>query len=227
VSPPSAGVHQDRTAIELSLVLETDHWLAVADEIRQGRCNVQRLYMCMMRGTISKATEAVKAVASAIQMDRKLELLYLQMEDGFKDEAGVVLAEALTVNKTLSKIILSVKPVFSGNTSPNTAALGVPAYEAFSAMLRVNTSLVMRLPPFESAGADERFWWSSRKQMRIEQRLNQVGRGRLLASASRQTTREEYVAALHKLNSYDAHFPAFQVSCLYSLLRLHPAVCMS
>jgi hypothetical protein len=32
-------------------------------------------------------------------MDRNLEYLYLRMEDGFTDEAGVTLAEALTVNK--------------------------------------------------------------------------------------------------------------------------------
>jgi hypothetical protein len=30
------------TTTELHLILETEHWfLAVADEIRQGRCNVQ------------------------------------------------------------------------------------------------------------------------------------------------------------------------------------------
>jgi hypothetical protein len=67
-------------------------------------------------------------------------------------------------------------------------------------MLRVNTSLVLKLPPDEYAGADERLC-GSRKQMRsIDQRLNQVGRARLVAS--RQTTREEYIDALHELNSY-------------------------
>jgi hypothetical protein len=36
------------------------------------------------------------------------------------------------------------------------ATLGAQAYEAFSAMLRVNTSLNLKLPPFETAGADAR-----------------------------------------------------------------------
>jgi hypothetical protein len=128
----------------------------------------------------------------------------------------VALAKALTVNKTLRKIDLHHCE----------ATLGAQAYEAFSAMLRVNTNLVLKLPPFGPDGADERLN-GSRKQMRIELRLNQVGRGRLLAS--RQTTREEYVDALNELNSYNVdESPAFQVSCLYSLLRLNPSiVCMS
>jgi hypothetical protein len=96
------------------------------------------------------------------------------------------------------------------------ATLGAPACEAISAMLRVNTSLVLKL---------ERLL-ESRKQMVIEQRLNKVGQGRLLAS--KHTKREEYVDALHALNYCNVDVsPAFQVSCLYSLLQLHPAVCMS
>jgi hypothetical protein len=89
-------------------------------------------------------------------------------------------------------------------------------------MLRINTSLVLKLPPCEPAGADERLL-ESREQMRIEQRLNQVSRGRLLAS--RQTTREEYIDALNELNSYNDDGPSpFQVGCLYSLLRLDPSI---
>jgi hypothetical protein len=108
----------------------------------------------------------------------------------------------------------------------NRVTLGAPTCEAFSAMLRVNTSLVLELPPFEINGVNERLL-ESRKQMVIEQRLNQVGRGSLLSS-SRQTTRGDYVDALKELNSCNVDdSPAFQVSCLYSLLRLHPAVCMS
>jgi hypothetical protein len=89
-------------------------------------------------------------------------------------------------------------------------------------MLRVNTDLVLKLPPLETTGEDARLL-ECRDQMRIEQRLNHVGRGRLLASI--QTTREEWVDALHELNSRDVDDPrAFRVSCLYSLLRLNPSV---
>ncbi len=53
----------------------------------------------------------------------------------------------------------------------NRATLGVPAYEALSAMLHVNTSLLLlRLPRFETADVDERLR-ESRDQMRIEQLL--------------------------------------------------------
>ena len=62
--------------------------------------------------------------------------------------------------------------------------------------------------------------------MRIEQRLNEVGRGRLLSSS--QTPRKEWVDALNELNSGNVdETPEFIVSCLYSLLRLNPATCMS
>jgi hypothetical protein len=211
---------QLRPATKLHLLLETDQWLAVADEIRQGRCNVQSLILVMYRGATSDATQAVKALASAIQLDCNLECLDLRMENGFTDEAGVTLAEALTVNTTLRLLRLD-DFVF--------ASLGCPVYEAFSAMLRVNTSLRVELPSFDDAfdgvGVDERIV-DSRNQMRIEQELNHVGRGRLLSSS--QTPREEWVDALHDLNSSNVdETPEFNVSCLFRLLRLNPSVCMS
>jgi hypothetical protein len=180
----------------------------------------------MLRGTRSEATEAVKALASAIRMDRNLTYLGLQIEVGFTDEAGVALAEALTVNKTLRKITLCEANLSSFlYQGRNKDTLGAPAYEAFSAMLRVNTSLILDLP-FVNCGADEKLR-ESRRQTFIEQKLNKVGRGRLLAS--RQATREEWVDALDELNSDNSeHSLPFQVSCLYSLLRSNPlVVCMS
>jgi hypothetical protein len=206
---------QLHSATELRLVIEKENWLAVATEIRHGRCNVQRLTLAMLQGARSDATEAVKAVASAMRLDCNLEHLTLGIVGGYTDEECVALAEALTINKTLRKIVL-----------PKASTLGAQAYEAFSAMLRVNTSLVLELPPFEYRGGNERLR-ESHKQMGIEQRLNEVGRGRLLSSSL--TTREEYVDALRELNTYNAEdSPAFQVSCLYSLLRLKPSVaCMS
>jgi hypothetical protein len=165
---------------DLYLALEKEHWLVVCDEIRLGRCNVQRLTLALPRNSNYEATEAVKAVSSSIQMDRNLEHLTLRMEDGFTDEAGVALAKALTVNNTLRKSTLSniVPPSYQAR---NIVTLDAPAFEAFSAMLRVNTSLILTLPSYEPAGADERLR-ESRKQMRIEQRLNEFGGGRLSAS---------------------------------------------
>ena len=134
----------------------------------------------------------------------------------------------MTINKTLRVITLS------------DITLGAKAYEVFAAMLRVNTSLVLEVPQvplFRTPVAGDEILLEFRKQMLIEQRLNKVGRGKRLAS--RQTTKEEWVDALHKLNftqfndsppigPYNTNdSPAFRVSCLYSLIRLNPSVvCM-
>jgi hypothetical protein len=112
------------SATHLHLLLEMEHWLAVADEIRRGHCNVLQLTLSMCSVTISETMDAVKAAASAIQMDHNLEHLTLAIEGGFTDEACVALAEALTVNKTLCKIIFS-----------KATTLGAQGYEAFGAML--------------------------------------------------------------------------------------------
>jgi hypothetical protein len=117
----------------------------------------------------------------------------------------------LTVNTTLRRITLYLH-----------TRLSAPAYDAFSAMLRVNTSLVLDLSQF--AGGFERLV-DSRNRMRIEQSLNYVGRGRLLSSS--QVPKKEWVDALSELNSRNVdETPELNVSCLYSLLRLNPSVCL-
>jgi hypothetical protein len=93
----------------------------------------------------------------------------------------------------------------------NKATLGAQAYVAYSAMLRANTSLLLKPPPFETAGADEMLR-ESRNQLTIEQRLNSVVSGRLLASS--KTTGEMWVAVLRKSNSYNVD----DSPDLYSLL---------
>jgi hypothetical protein len=204
----------------LLLILESEHWFAVADEVRQGRCRVKNLALGMVQSSSSEATEAVKALASAIRLDCNLEHLTLRMENGFTDEAGVALAEALTVNKTLRivKVGDTLRPDYHVR---NKDTLGAPTYEALSAMLRVNTGVRVGLPKSSTAAAaSNQRLRESRRQMIIEQRLNIVGRGKLLAS--RQMVREEWVDALHELNVANAS-PAHKVSCQYSLLRLNPA----
>jgi hypothetical protein len=203
-------------ATDLHLVVNTELWLAVAEGIRQGRCNIRHLCLDRIQRRSSKNTEAVKAIASAIRLDRNLEhLTLIAMNDSTDeaDEAAVALAEALTVNENLRILTLSE------------ATLGAQAYDAFSAMMRVNTSLVLKLPPFDDNIGDQRLV-DSRNQMVIEQQLNDVGRGRLLSSS--QTTRKEWVDALSDLNTDSDvnETPEFNVSCLYSLLRLNPSVCL-
>jgi hypothetical protein len=216
-------------AIGLQLTLLPHHWLVVADEIRQDRYHVQSLKMCLLRGAPSEDTKAVKAVASAIRSNPPLVCLCLQLDHGFTDEVGVALAKALMSNTNLRTITLSVDAVLDEPiaTTRNIETLGVPAYEAFSAMLRVNTSITLELPRFDSAGGDESLR-DSRDQMRIEQGLNRVGRGKLLSSS--QTTRKEWVDALHKLDSYNFNVdesPTFRIGCLHSLLQLDPGMCFN
>jgi hypothetical protein len=201
-------------------MLNAEHWLAVADGIRQGQCNIKSLSLVMHPHLRSETTEAVIAIASAIRLDQNLESLVLYIQkNNLTDEVGVALAEAMMINKTLRKIILL--PLSLQEQNANT--LSTPAYDAFSAMLRVNTSLVLELPAFD-ADADQRLV-DSRNQMRIEQGLNHVGRGRLVSSS--QVPKKEWVDALNELNSRnDDEWPEFNVSCLYSLLRLNPATCM-
>jgi hypothetical protein len=206
---------------DLVLAVEMDSLLAVADEIRQGRCRVKTLNLWMFRGSSPDATNAVKAVANAIREDRNMIRLGISTDKGFTDEAGVALAEALTVNKTLRKVKLSVSMRANLRTR-HRATLGVHAYEAFSAMLRTNTSLCLSVPPLRTAGGDERLL-DSRKQMHIEQRLNTLGRGTLLSSSN--TPRKAWVDALQEMNSKDID-DTLKVSCLYSLLLLSPTTFM-
>jgi hypothetical protein len=198
--------------------------LALAAEIQHGRNDIEVLILAILEGTRSEATKAVKAIASTIRRDHIMKRLDLEVENGFTDEAGVALAEALTVNTTLRAIKLTNNARLSDQTR-NKAHLGAQAYEAFSAMLRVNTSsLTFELSLLDTAGGDQRVL-DSRDQMLIEQCLNKAGRGELLSSS--QTTRATWVDALQKLIvTTGDDTPVFHVSCPYSLLRLKPPAWM-
>jgi hypothetical protein len=217
---------QLQTDTPLTLALRLDQWLAVADEIRLGRCLIKDLALCMVQSSSSEASEAVQAVASTIRGDRHFESFMLQMEDGFTDEAGVALAEALTINKTLHELKLDDNRT-TGNAVNTKASLGAQAYKEFGAMLRVNTRIRLDLPVLDAEVVDPRLV-DSRNLMLIENRLNEIGRGNLLASS--QTPKEEWVNALQKLTTLNGddlfEVDLFEVGCLYSLLRLNPSVCL-
>jgi hypothetical protein len=210
---------------KLHLKVNTEHWLALADGIRQGHCTIKNLHLALLlQKSSSKATEAMKAVASAIREDSCLDFLELEMKKYFTNAAGVALAEALTVNTTLCELTLTLDPVRRRIDLQNVDAMGAPAYDAFCAMLRVNTGLILELPPFDDDAGDEKLI-NSVNGMRIEQELNDGGRKRLLSSS--QTPREDWVEALDAMNfNNDDETPEFNVSCLYSLLRLNPSVCL-
>jgi hypothetical protein len=110
------------TVTTLHLSLKLDRWLAVADEIQRGRCDLQNLTLTMFELASSMATEtateALKEIASAIWQDHNLKCLELRMDNCFMDEA-------LAVNKTLHKDVL-VDAIAIFRRRPNAAILGVP-----------------------------------------------------------------------------------------------------
>jgi hypothetical protein len=132
----------------------------------------------------------------------------------------VALAEALTVNTTLRKVIFSA--------TSHLTTFGAQSYEAFAAILRVNTNLILKFPRLDTAVRDETLV-NHYNQMRIEQ--HRFGRGRLLAS--NQTTREEWVDALYDLSCSDFvdvgldDSPELRVGCLYSLLLQKPDIAVA
>jgi hypothetical protein len=93
------------------------------------------------------------------------------METNFTDKGGMALAEALTVNTALRRIRLSV---LDASYMHNTAKFGAPTYDAFLAMLRVNTRLVLDLSLSNDVGSGNRKIVDYRNRMRIEQSLNQL-----------------------------------------------------
>jgi hypothetical protein len=91
-----------------SILLETEQWMGMTNEIQRGCCNVQRLILTLHGGATSDLSEGSKTLASALQLDPNLQdLTLLQMDIGFTDEAGLALTKALTVKITLRMITLS------------------------------------------------------------------------------------------------------------------------
>jgi 2-phospho-L-lactate transferase/gluconeogenesis factor (CofD/UPF0052 family) len=70
----------------------------------------------------------------------------------------------LTVNTTLRKTTSSAT-VYDRNVRSK-AALGASVYETLNTMLRVNTRLSSKLPPFDDAVVDERLL-ESREQIKL------------------------------------------------------------
>jgi hypothetical protein len=220
------------TLTSLHLIQKPEHWLVVADEIRHGRCNIRNLMLSTVASSSSEATESIVAIANAIKLQRhgSLESLTLQMGNGFTDKATMAVADALTVNQTLRKVSLTdkVRPYFEHVETKD--CMGAQAYEAFSKMLQVNTSVNLYVPAPNCRAASAcckvrtKLAREHYRQLCIEQRLNTVGRGNLLASSP--TTREAWVNALHDLNTRDNDdHPSFHLGSLYTLLQLNPAVC--
>ena len=208
------------------LILEggVDSWLVIADEIRNGFFRPETLVL--VRTTACSALETAEAfqvMIGAIQFNGSLRKLNLYSTTGFSDEMGVALAKALTVNTTLVQLDLQNTFTTSNSTyhpSQPLKAFGAEAYTAFIAMLKINMNIRLELPDLKSdADSETRVQQSL---MRIELQLNYADRGSLVAS--NQTTREEWVNALQRLNDscekneINCGTGSFHLSCVYSML---------
>jgi hypothetical protein len=85
---------------------------------------------------------ASRCVSAAAGFDEIPQVMgsYFEHMPSYINEAGVALADALAVNETLRTITLSATAVVTAHRNePTIATLGARSYEAYSAMLRVNT----------------------------------------------------------------------------------------
>jgi hypothetical protein len=211
------------------LDLKTTEWEAVAEQLGQDSCRIiQTLKLSTLRCPYSGAV----ALARVLGQNRHLESLTLQIGTGFTDDVGVALAETLEVNTTLQELVLVEQWDHGIVTVDN---MCIPAYQALRKMLRVNTSVVLKLPVrldvTDHRWIDDPPTDSARPyydRMRIEMRLNAAGRGRLMLAGS-QVSRAAWVNTLHELIAQeddDNHdVDDLRVDCLYTLLKLNPSLC--
>jgi len=211
----------------LELKGRVDSWLVIADEIRNGRIQLEELVLVRtMVSSASETAEAIESITSAIEYDSSLRSLILRSPTGFTDEMGVALAMALTVNTSLNRIQLQDGYKRSDGRQPlhPPQSLGAETYKAFATLSKTRAGkITLGLPSPRSDANDE-----TRKQwdlLRIEDSLNRAGVGKLVAS--NQPTWEEWIHALDALNgnNEDEDSHKFLLSCLYSMLQLNPSIC--
>jgi hypothetical protein len=205
------------------LDLKTTEWEAVAEQV--GRQDSSCLVKTLKLSTLRCPASGLEAMARAVgrNCNRHLQSLTLRVGTGFTDTVGVALAQALQVNTTLQQVVLIDQWEYGMRTTDH---MNISSYQAFRKMSRVNTSVVLTVPALETRGVgfvarDMDTVRPHYDRMRIEMRLNAVGRGGLLVGS--QTSRAAWVNALDELNARNEN--DLQVDCLYTLLKLNPAIC--
>lgn len=217
-------LHSSPDVTDVDLILANEEQLVVVtNELQRQMHGILKLAL-VMESLEKKST--LQALAESVANDTCIKSLTIQVGNGLTDALGVALATALTTNTTLQHLFLSDQCV-----SPPTykqSHMGVAAYHAMSAMLRVNTQLqltnptapeALQLPVSTSRNVRAHQIRRAFQQLCIEKRLNAVGRGRLLAAY--QTTRTEWVDSIIALSAFDS----LQVDCTFSLLQLNPLLC--
>jgi hypothetical protein len=220
VTPQAVRELLVRSPVLKCLDLKTTEWEAVAEQIGQDSCRIKTLKLSTLRCPGSGA----EALARAVGHNRHLQSLTLRVGTGFTDAVGVALAQALQVNTTLQELVLVDQWDYGFRTTDH---MNISAYQALRKMLRVNTSVALKVPALDSR-------WSSDvadtvrpyyDRMRIEMRLNAAGRGGLMMVGS-QASKAAWVNTLQELIVQgDDDDDDLQVDCLYTLLKLNPSIC--
>jgi hypothetical protein len=201
----------------------TDCWEVVAEIIGQESCMIQTLKLSTLRCPGGGSAGAV-SLARAVGLNRHIQSLTLRVGTGFTDVLGVALAQALQVNTTLRELILVDQWDYGFRTTDH---MNIAAYQALRNMLRVNTSVVLKVPALDCRWSPDladivRPYYD---RMLIEMRLNAAGRGGLMLVGS-QASRAAWVNTLHELNAQEKNDDDdLQVDCLFTLLKLNPSIC--
>jgi hypothetical protein len=193
VTPQAVRELLVRAPVLQCLDLKTTEWEAVAEQIGQDSCHIETLKLSTLRCPGSGAG----SLARVVGQNRHLLSLTLRVGTGFTDALGIALAQALQVNTSLKELVLVGEWDYGFRTTDH---MNIPAYQALRKMLRVNTSVVLKVPALDSR-------WNPdlvdivrpyHDRMLIEMRLNAAGRGKLMLGS--QASKVKWVNTLHELS---------------------------
>ena len=172
--------------------IENPHVMAMANALAQNN-SVEILVLPCPANDLS--VEACAAISEALKKNNKLTTLNLPRSN-LSDEGITHLAQGLTVNKTLKKVEVGVSKTV-GDTGIN----------ALMDMLDKN----YKLERMVVSSADQ----SIKEKTEYYMRLNEVGRGNLLASG--KATREQWVEMLITVQN--------DLDCLFYFISSNPTLC--
>lgn len=205
----------------LHMLATMDEWMVVANCLQQHTASLKELVLSS-HFTKSDTNTAIQELAEAIQQDQHLLRLRLEMCNGYTDKAGVALAKAIQINTTLRHVDLDENGGCGEASGDTRNSMGVKAYKALTAMAVTRSDLKLGVPAVDrgASNADKEQF----AKMRIELRLNAVGRRELLVTSP--TTREAWVNGLLQLNADSCQENHdIKVDCLFTFLLLNPTVC--
>jgi hypothetical protein len=205
----------------LHMLATMDEWMVVSHCLQAQTACLTELVLSS-HFTKADTDTAISSLAKALGRDPHLLRLRLEMCNGYTDTAGVALAEAMQMNTALQHVDLDENGGCGEASGDTRNSMGVTAYKALTAMAVVRSDLRLGVPVVdEHASVTDK---EQHAKLRIELRLNAVGRRQLLVTSP--TTREAWVNALLQLNADRCPEDRdIKVDCLFTFLLLNPTVC--